>query len=160
MATFLYRSNVAGCTSCWDNACYTLETPTSGIEAVSAANAWTSVNVPLVVGFTAAAVVLTAAMLVRPLAFWEKGGHVLGILLPCVLFQLALLCPPYSPGRASLPPPPPSPSFFSYCFAAALVAVTTGIGMGAKAIARSLRIPAFLFLYLGTFTALLYWRAP
>lgn len=149
LATALWKADLLGCPSCHRDACYAASAATSITWGTLSRVNWLLFGV-LCLG----AALLALLSLMPPVLFWVKCDRVYGALLPCLVFQLAFLCPTANAARASLAPPP-APEWYSLLYAAGLscVALVAGVKGGAR-----FAMLGFGLLFVGLLASLVIWR--
>lgn len=133
IGTGLYALQTSVCAPCIVSAhitqtrsCYA----DSDAETLSAANpgvAWMSILVGLLV-----ASVWLFTMVTPPLKFWTKASFVVAILVPCMIFRFAWLCPDANDQQALAAPQ--NHSALSFVLAVIFALVLTGVAKGMNSI--------------------------
>ncbi|KAJ3450958.1 hypothetical protein M0812_07154 [Anaeramoeba flamelloides] len=100
----IYRSDIIGCKSCSDKACYT-KLPNKEITFSHLERAdWVLFAISSVVS-----IVLMLLSIVKPVEWWRKSHFFFGTIIAGIVFHLVFLCPDKKLRKnpTSLPPPPP-----------------------------------------------------
>eukprot|EP00296_Roombia_truncata_P008190 JP446666.1.p1 GENE.JP446666.1~~JP446666.1.p1 ORF type:complete len:284 (+),score=47.61 JP446666.1:1-852(+) len=159
----LYKNPLFGCPSCaWDECyecspCLTLEGGSRMMHELGTMN-----NLNLLVVFLGSFLyfLLCAVLILKPLHFWKKVHHCLGITTACLLFQMAYLCPSLSAnGTSSLSAPNMSLPVvgFGLLWAVVSVAILTAIGVLSER-RKMLRLAGFVALFVLTVSSIVGWR--
>ncbi len=153
VTVLLHRGDSLGCTPCDGGQCYTERGSSRVIDVMNLQR----LDVPVAIGFTLLSFGIAAVSSSPPLRFWSKCPHVYGMLLPCVLFRFACLCPPLNPFMASVASVPSSSAVPAVLVSLTVAGTAAFVGMRA---ARKVgdAIARFSAIYALVFITLLVWR--
>jgi hypothetical protein len=161
LGTALWDANVWGCTSCHYGQCYATDEQHAimgSYEAASGEHLGEHLNFLVLFVGTAICIALFFVSVIRPLVFWEKCDRVYGVLLACVVFQLAFLCPPASLNGSSLPPPK-NPGWASYFMAVVIPILILPITYFAgKKFKGTMSVIVFFVLFVPLLVVMSLWR--
>jgi|ERR1712137_408817 len=93
--------------------------------------------------------------ILKPIHFWRKCDRSLGLLLPCVAFQIGFLCPGGSFANASLASPHDPAPWWAYPFALLIPIFAILFGQKMKS---KYPLASFSILYVFVFSSLCIWR--
>jgi len=151
LGSLLWGAALLGCSSCHDNECY------SDFGSDEQLTAYNLKDMSLIPFFIVILVSFIATVLavIKPINFWRKCDRSLGLLLPCVAFQVGFLCPNGSLAGASLAAPLEPPPWWAYPFALLVPLITLLFGQKMNS-----RYPllSFSILYTVVFSSLCIWR--
>merc|ERR1711879_303149 len=151
LGSLLWQAELLGCSSCHNNECYS----EYGSDTQLTGQNLRDMSILPFLAVLLCSLLLTIFAVVKPINFWRKCDRSLGLLLPCVAFQVGFLCPNGSFADASLAPPEIPPPWWAYPFAIAVPLFTLLFGHKMKS-----KYPfiSFTVLYVVVSSSLLIWR--
>jgi len=119
IGTGLYAANRSMCSACATGACYVQD----GTDAVISLSSMSRINWLVITIGSVIAVICVLIAEMKPMNMWNKSSHVLGMLLPCIVFRLTFVCSPFA--HSALVAPLMPPHVGGYFVAIALVGICT-----------------------------------
>lgn len=152
-----YSLHLVVCPSCAQkvhtySSCYAQQSPGFVLHDLSQFN-WI-----LLLLLTVVCILASIVLVVRPINFYTKFHHIFGMILPCEVFQLCVLCKPLSlDGETALANSKVSyPSLHTVLIALSSGTILTLVGI--KAGKGNMSVLIFMFMYLTVFGLLFFWR--